>query len=58
MRQSQFKSTERDTMENVAETDDERLAAIEELALEQRADALAALHDELLEELEGSDSAQ
>lgn len=45
-------------MENVAETDDERLAAIEELELDQRADALVALHDELLEELEGSDSAQ
>jgi len=42
----------------VAEIDDERLAAIEELPLEQRADAYLTLHDELLEELEGGDSAQ
>ena len=37
--------------------DDARLAAIEELPIEQRAAAYLALHDELQAELEGGDEA-
>ena len=42
----------------MTEINDERLAAIEELPLEQRAQAYEQIHDELLAELEASDSAQ
>jgi hypothetical protein len=42
----------------VSERDETRLNDIEQLPLEQRADAFMQLHDELLEELQGGDSAQ
>lgn len=42
----------------MSELDETRLADIEQQPLEQRADAYAQLHDELLAELQADDSAQ
>jgi hypothetical protein len=42
----------------VSEFDENRLSEIEQLPLEQRADAYVQIHDELLTELQGGDSAQ
>lgn len=42
----------------MSELDETRVHDVEQLPLDQRADAYMRLHDELLEELQGGDSAQ